>query len=93
MFRCQHKLTITNTHTDMNQRDYILQCANLPFDLGSLEPEADRLFAAIPAKLHKAWSQARLHSDVVHAGDDIAGWMNANWRTVLPELSERFPAK
>ena len=77
----------------MNQHDYILSCANLPFALGSLDPEAGFLFAAVPAGLHAAWSRARSHEDAVHAGDDIADWMAANWRAVLPELSARFPTK
>jgi len=77
----------------MNQRDYILSCSNLPFALGSLEPEADRLFTAVPAKLQAAWSRARSHQDTVLAGDDIADFFASNWRKVLPELSARFPVK
>lgn len=76
----------------MRPLDYILSCANLPFDLGSLDPEADKLLAAVPQKLHDALSRARSHEAQVHAGDAIAEWIGSNWRTVLPELSERFPA-
>lgn len=75
----------------MTHNDYILSQAGLPFDLGSLDPEAGKLFAAIPRKLHKAWSRARSHQDTVLAGDDISDWMRDNWRSVLPELSARFP--
>ncbi len=77
----------------MTQRDYILSSANLPFFIGSLEDDADKLFAAVPAKLTAAWSRARGHQESVLAGDDVSDWIGANWRTVLPEVSARFPAK
>ena len=77
----------------MTQRDYILSCANLPFSIGSLEDDADKLFAAVPKKLLSVWSRARSHQDTVLAGDEVADWIGANWRTVLPEVSARFPAK
>ncbi len=76
----------------MNSLDYILTSANLPFDLGSIEPEADRLFAAVPAPLMRALNLAELHSAVVEAGDQIAIWIAKNWRTVLPEIARNFAA-
>jgi hypothetical protein len=76
----------------MTLRDYILSQAGLPFDLGSFDPEADKLYAAIPGKLNAAWSRARSHQDTVLAGDDISDWMRDNWRSILPDLSARFPA-
>ena len=76
----------------MTQRDYILASANLPFAIGSLENDADRLFAAVPARLTAAWSRGRGHQETVLAGDDVADWISGNWRSVLPEVSARFPA-
>lgn len=75
----------------MTQRDYILSCADLPFALGSLEDDADKLFAAVPKKLLTAWSRARGHQATVEAGDDVSDWIRDNWRSVLPEVSARFP--
>jgi len=77
----------------MTHRDYILANANLPFTLGSLDDDADKLFAAVPARLTAAWSRARSHQDTVLAGDDVSDWVAAHWRSVLPALSARFPAK
>lgn len=74
----------------MKQPDYILSCADLPFALGSLEADADKLFAAVPNAIMEKWSRARGHEETVHAGDDVAEWIKANWRTVLPEFSARF---
>ena len=59
----------------MQQRDYILSCAGLPFFVGSLEADADKLFAAVPEKLNATWSRARSHQDTVLAGDDVADWI------------------
>lgn len=77
----------------MIQHDYILSSSNLPFDLGSLEPEADLLFAAVPTQLMNDLNNGGHHSDSVHVGDLVSAWIANNWRTVLPVLSTQFPAK
>ena len=77
----------------MNRLDYILSSANLPFDLGSLEPEANILFAAAPRTLMAKLANARSHADEVLAGDKVAEWISNNWRHHLPDIAARFPAK
>lgn len=77
----------------MNATDYILSNANLPFDLGSLDPEADTLFAAVPKSIWEPFNRAEGHSETVLAGDAVSAWIEKNWRNVLPVLSARFPRR
>lgn len=76
----------------MTQHEYILSCAGLPFYLDANDADADALFNAVPRSLMNKWSAAgHNHQEAVMAGDDISEWMSNNWRSVLPELSAKFP--
>ena len=74
----------------MKHTDYILASARLPFDIGSLDPDASKLLEAAPDRLWTPLLRAHNHEAEIHAGDDIAEWIGANWRSVLPEVSARF---
>lgn len=76
----------------MTNSDYILSNANLPFDISGLDDEGQALLNAAPVELWNAFNRARNHELQVCAGDEIALWIENNWRTVLPAVAARFTA-
>ena len=75
----------------MTRNQYIIECAELPFELPERDNDGQKLLSAVPQHFWDRLNTAKTHEAETKAGDLIAAWIQDNWRTVLPHVAENFP--